>query len=301
MDTTTKKVWDIEAIEAMTEAEASAMAEEKLEIKGHNVYLLTFPGYFGYSAVVFCNGHHIRYADDYELHYHHSSSSDGYGDAMHDELRGRYIDGRNNILFTEDELRSPIKDYDEYKRKEYFLRNYYGMRVDYLSIFGNGNDPKAVADFEKAKEEYRYYSFISFAYFKDKSFVDHQEELYNALQAAMDAMKGSEDYWIDAFKREMANHEYHINWQADYDTLSAFGGIKWHGEGATLDQYFDDLGFNEVQRRAYLKARERYYKDMEEWEKKCAVNRRTFFYRTVSKSWNYPVITVGGNDYENFF
>lgn len=270
METTTK-TWNINAIETMTEAEAAAMAEEKLEIKGHNVYLLTFPGYFGYSAVVFCNAHHIHYANDYELHHHRSSSPTGYGNAMHDELRKIFIAGRNSILFTEDELRGPIKDYSEYKRKEYFLRNYYNMRVDYLSIFGNANDPKVVADFEKAKKQYKYYSPLSFAYFKDKEFVDHQMELYDALQTALDDMKNNEEYWIDAFNREMANHEYHINWQADYDTLSAFGNITWQGDGdGTLDKYFDELGFNDMQRRAYLKARERFYKEQEEWERKCA-------------------------------
>ena len=44
------------------------------------------------------------------------------------------------------------------------------------------------------------------------------------------------EYQKAAFKHEMFNHEYSINWQADYDTLSAFGMIDYKST-ATLDDY----------------------------------------------------------------
>lgn len=59
------KEYTIRDIQAMTEADAATIALEKLDIKGHTVYLVDFGGYFGYSCLVFKNGHHIYYANDY--------------------------------------------------------------------------------------------------------------------------------------------------------------------------------------------------------------------------------------------
>ena len=61
----------------------------------------------------------------------------------------------------------------------------------------------------------------------------------------------------------MYNHEYYINWEADFDTLSAFGNIDY-SEDATLESYFEQLGFNETQKKAYRAARKEYYKQVEE-------------------------------------
>ena len=61
--------YNIQTIEAMTETDTALMALEKLNIKGHTIYLVDFGGYFGYSCLVFLNGHHIHYANDYALHH----------------------------------------------------------------------------------------------------------------------------------------------------------------------------------------------------------------------------------------
>lgn len=251
------KEYRIRDIEAITEAEAEAMALERMEIKEHNIYMVDFGGYFKYSCLVFKNGHHIYYANDYELH--HSGKT-------RDELRAFYIDKLNNILFTEAEIGAPLKDYGEFDRKKYYLLNYYGMQNDRLSIFGNFSDANNVKAFERKKLEYPYYCEAGLAYYKDADFVGHYSELLNKLMAARDAMKDNFEYWKGAFKSEMANHEYHINWQADYDTLSAFGGIIWRGEREDeVECYFNDLGFNDIQRRAYITARKEYYKELKEW------------------------------------
>ena len=58
---------------------------------------------------------------------------------------------------------------------------------------------------------------------------------------------------------------YVINWQADYDTLSAFGHVEWHGENEdALEKYFDELKFNDVQKKAYRDARTEYYENNKE-------------------------------------
>lgn len=42
------KNYTIDMIQAMTETDAAAIALEKLDVKGHTVYLVDFGGYFGY-------------------------------------------------------------------------------------------------------------------------------------------------------------------------------------------------------------------------------------------------------------
>lgn len=85
------KEYTIRDIESLTEAQAAGIAIEATAIKGHQVYFVDFGGYFGYSALVFADGHHIKYANDYELHHK---------DKSRDELREFYFDSLNKKLFT---------------------------------------------------------------------------------------------------------------------------------------------------------------------------------------------------------
>ena len=125
MKTETKE-WTIKDIENITEEQAKEMANDTREIKGHNIYFIDFEGHFGFSYVVFKNGHHIHYANDYELH-HRSETRMG--------LNMLYINKINDILYTDEEITEPIKDYNDYNKKKRFLHNYYGMQVDSVSIF----------------------------------------------------------------------------------------------------------------------------------------------------------------------
>ena len=63
-----------------------------------------------------------------------------------------------------------------------------------------------------------------------------------------------------AFLYEMGNHEYHINWDGDWDVCRCFG----HVEGDDPDKYFDQLGWEPQTRRAYLDARREFYKMCDE-------------------------------------
>lgn len=244
----------IKDIESMTESDIAGMALEVLDIKGHTVYMVDFGGYFGYSCLVCLNGHHIYYANDYELH--HSGRS-------RDELRELYLGKMRSILFTQDEIAAPLADYDEYRRKEHYLRNYYGMQEDRVSMFCILHTKQEEQEYEE-KIAGMVFNPVGFAYYNNVDFVVGHVELFRKLEAAKDAMGTNFEYWKDAFKREMANHEYHINWQADYDTLSAFGCIQYHGdEGNELEQYFDELNFSDVQRKAYLEARREYLRECE--------------------------------------
>jgi hypothetical protein len=74
-------------------------------------------------------------------------------------------------------------------------------------------------------------------------------------------MQDDYEYNKEAFLYEMRNHEYGINWQADYDVLSVFGNISYCGESCSneLENYFDQLKFSETRRRAYRDARRKYF------------------------------------------
>ena len=57
----------------------------------------------------------------------------------------------------------------------------------------------------------------------------------------------------------MYNHEYGINWQADYDVISCFGNCSGVEDYTDTEEMFTAAGFNEVQKAAYLAARREYY------------------------------------------
>lgn len=237
------KNWNINQIEEMTEREAQAMALETMQIKGHNIYFVDFEGFFKYSALVFMDGMHIYYANDYELHHPKKTR---------EELRDWYIKTLNHKLYTEDEISGPVTDYDEYTAKSYFLHNYYGMRCKHDSIF------RCEAKEGKRKTAGKIYDMVSFAYYEDADFVKHHVELYNALEKSWKKRQSDYEFIKSAFISEMWNHEYAINWQGDWDVLSVFGNIRYKDSDNALQDYFDQLKFTNVQRRAYFDAREEY-------------------------------------------
>lgn len=245
----------------ISEANAKANALETMKIKEHNIYFVEFDGAFGYSALVYCNGKHIYYADDYELHHAYMIKEKG-----REGLRQWYIDTMNQKLYTEEEIVEPLKNYDDYQAKQYFLRNYYNMRVDYISAFYIGEKE---GNEIKKKTKNMHYDPVAFCYVNDLDFVKHHIELLVALQKREAEMKETPEYWIQAFKHEMYNHEYSINWDADCDTLSAFGNIPreltWN-RAWKLSDLFDVLNFNDVQKNAYHQAKREYYAEIERSE-----------------------------------
>lgn len=258
--------WNSSMIENLTERDAKNMALETLVIKDHNVYFVDFGGYFRYSALVFAEGRHIYYANDYELHHEYKGlTDDGKGiPYTRDELRDLYIRSMNSKLFTEDEILGPVSDYSEYYRKGHYLHNYYAMRREHVSIFHYCRT-KEEENSIREKMSKMIYDPYAFAYFNvdDKDFVEHHKFLFESLQAQEDKLSDNFDYWKGAFLHEMFNHEYGINWQADFDTLSAFGNLHWEGDDAGPDKYLRQLDMNDTQKRAYYAARSEYFRTSE--------------------------------------
>lgn len=248
------KTWNIHDIESLDENTARQMACETMRIKEHDIYFVDFGGYFGYSCLVFMSGHYIHYANDYQLH--HGTIK------TRDELRQYYIRELGHQLYTDAEIMEPLRSYEEYSLKSRFLHNHYGMQRDHLSMFSLP-DERETPEYKEKREAMTLFNPIAFAFYRpeDDAFVKHHIELYEALEKRVDDMKNDYDYQKDAFLSEMYNHEYGINWQADYDTLSAFGPITYSNAGDALQHYFDELGFTDVQRRAYRDAARQYYKE----------------------------------------
>ena len=252
-----KRNWSISDIESITEDKAKAMAIEMMEIKEHNIYFVDFEDAFGYSCLVYKNNHHIYYANDYQMHHSRENTIE--------ELKRVYIEKMNDILFTEAEIAKPLKDYDEYRRKNYYLHNYYGMQVDSISaIHINPTEEFKAAFREQTKD--MYYNPVSFSYMSDPDFVEHHVNLLATLKKMNKAVSSDYVYLKNAFLYEMYNHEYGINWQADYDVLSCFGNVQYHGESTeALKSYFTELHFTDEQRKAYMDARSQYFKKTNCW------------------------------------
>lgn len=247
------KEYTIRDIEVLTEEQAAAMAIEAAEIKEHQVYFVDFGGYFGYSALVFADGHHIKHADDYELHHVGKSR---------EELRELYFASFNGKLFTADEM-STVSDYQDKQAKEYYIRNYYGMRRDHISMFFCG--PDSEREKLRKKTEKMIFSPVFLAYYdkKDADFVKSGADLLATLEKA-EPKNNDAEYWKGAFLREMFNHEYGINWQADFDVCSCFGNCSGVADIDDLNALFDACNFSDVQRAAYMAARREYGKQSAE-------------------------------------
>lgn len=246
----TKAALTIEDIRALTEDEAKSISLEEMQIKGHQVYFVNFENAFGYSALVFKDGNHVHHADEYQLHYNSKHTVE--------ELQKKYIDALNNKLFTDKEITDePINSYDEYTRKFYFLQNYYTQRTDYISCFCIGND-----DTRAERIKAMHFDSIGFCYVNDIDFVKRHYQMYLKLTEHRKNAEKRYEFVKSSFLYEMYNHEYGINWQADWDVLSCFGNPTY-GEHKELNEYFDELNFSDIQRKAYMDARKEYFKKFE--------------------------------------
>ncbi len=227
-------------IAALAEQQAKEFSEETKEIKGYNVYFIDFGrsrGGLGY--LVYKNGHQI--IDDF-ANIHPSIEGE-------EELMAYYCEAIKNKLYTEDEIRGPIKSYTDYDLKKNYLHNYYAKSVDNISMFCIGEN--------KGKISNTILDPVGFCYVEktEEEFVKRHISLLHDLEEEKEKLKDNYEYQKSAFLYEMLNHEYPINYQGDYDTLSAFGRVSYEDTMQNLYVCFDKLGFTETQKRAYMDAR----------------------------------------------
>jgi len=248
---------NINDIEQLTEQEAAEMAEEKIVIKDdYNCYFIDFGGYFGYSVCVFADGQHIHYANDYQLHHRYMETRE--------ELREWYVKTLNSKLYTTEEMNT-VTDYDDYTRKDYFLRSYYSMRRPYISAFGIFRNAKDEAEHSR-KTAGKIFSPVSYAYYDDADFVKELSDLREKLeQAKAESSYCNKAYWKTAFLSEMYNHEYGINNQGDLDVINCFANVWDVRDYWDISSLFKAAKFTELQKSAYMEARAEYYKETEDW------------------------------------
>ena len=200
---------DINKIESISLEEAKTIAEEEILIKEHTCIFVDFGDAFGYSVLVFNNGRHIHYANDYALHHGKLLKEQG-----KEVLKNFYVKEMNHKLFTEEELLSGAASYDEYLRKEHFLRNYWIMQFDYVSAFGiKGNSYDILA-------EYTVFDPLSMCYLKDETILNRQRVLYNSLHRSLIYQKNDPKGFREMIRQELANHEACISCSPD-EALSA--------------------------------------------------------------------------------
>ena len=103
----------ITEIDKLTYDQSKEIAVEEMKIKEHDCLFVEIDDGFGYSILVFKNGKHIYYVNDYELHHGYLVKEKG-----KTALRDYYIKEMNHKLYTDTELLEPIKTYDEYDKKQ---------------------------------------------------------------------------------------------------------------------------------------------------------------------------------------
>lgn len=240
-------------IAALSEEEASSIALEVMDIKGYTVYFIDFKGYYGYSYLAYKNKHQIT--EDFALHHGPTLKEKGT-----EGLKKYYINTINHKLFTEEELQAPLKSYEEYDARSYFLTNYYHKERDYVSMFCIISTEQQQREYD-AKIEGKIANKIGFCYMDpcEAEFIKHHYELAKKLRTLKASVADNYEYQKSAFLYEMFNHEYAINLQADYDVISVFSYITYR-EDDDLNKYFDDAKFTDTQKRAYLAARKEYFK-----------------------------------------
>ena len=244
-------------IRALSQTEAASIAIESMDIKGYSVYFIDFGPLRGYSYLVYKNEHQIT--DDFGNLHAFILKEQGLAG-----LRKYYIDTLNTKLFTDEDIAEPLKSYDDYNQKSYFLHNYYAKQEDYISMFFIGSDEEREERHNKTQD--MIFNQVGFCYM-DKSlssFVEHHVELMNTLNAQRKNVNDNYDYQKSAFLYEMYNHEYGINWQGDWDVLSVFGTVSYEDTQTDLNKCFDSLKFTATQKRAYMDARAEYYKRQQE-------------------------------------
>ena len=79
------------------------------------------------------------------------------------------------------------------------------------------------------------------------------------------AMKDIE-FFESAALYEMFNHEYGINYQADWDVINALGYEVEYIDGTWIEQLEKCAELTEEQKKAYRRARAKYYRKAEENE-----------------------------------
>lgn len=125
-------------------------------------------------------------------------------------------------------------------------------------------DEQMTAHGLRPNETDKLYSFPGGGFYK-KEDAQIIRDFFNRKDIITELMKDPA-FAEEAFYYEMANHEYHINWQGDWDVCSCFGNVEYK-EGAGGLYYLTELGYGDEIKTAYRRAADKFFADAaeEEW------------------------------------
>lgn len=209
----------IEEIEYLKLKEVKAMAIEQFDCKDYDCFIVDFKDRFGLSLLVFKGKKHIYYANDYELHHKYERES------KKEDLISHYKKHIRTVLFTEDELMGPVTTYDDYQRKEHYVRSYLAQCYDNISVFAIGLTPEEEKKRNmRIKRWYTHYSSVGFAYFKDEEYIKLSEKIMKHLKDSYDQLQAEPEGFREMIRYELYNHE--CGYTGDYSEALSSLGIK---------------------------------------------------------------------------
>lgn len=176
-------------LEHITEQQAKANATQEIKIKDFNGYFVNTKPYYGLVLLIYKNTR-LVYVDE-QIQYNSKK-----GQALINTMTKR----ATAKLFSLDELKSELKNYEDYENKINFLNNYYQKQCEAVSIYHDHTQADA--------EGWHFASFISFCYYKDEKDYNTLKELYNSIEKQHRKKLTDEAYFRKAISYELCNHEY---------------------------------------------------------------------------------------------
>lgn len=146
--------------------------------------------------------------------------------------------------------------YQEYKQQKQ-------DEFNSLPIFFAFSDEQFEKEMNKrgltSKDTDKIYSLSSTGGFYLRSDAEKVHEFIHRIDPLPELMK-DDDFAESAFYYEMKNHEYHINWQGDWDVCNCFGDCEYK-EQNTYRDYLKIIGYSENTVQAFYRARRKFLQD----------------------------------------
>lgn len=140
-----------------------------------------------------------------------------------ESLKEWYIETLSRKLFTDKELLEPVLSYGDYERKDYFLRNYWIMRYDYISIFSIGAEEQMKV--EEGKKTHPFFNPVCFCYVANENIVNEANKYNFHLQNSFKKLKENDEAFRKMVRCELDNHEACVSY--DYEAALDSLGLRF--------------------------------------------------------------------------
>ena len=205
--------WDDMTSATLEQLERVAIIKKR--VKGFDAFLVKCAPHYGFTWFAFENGEGITESRciyiESSIHYKLNS----YGGSNYRMIRAM-LEKVEKTLFTDEELNAPIKDYDEYRRKDYFVRNYLPRRWKYESAFHIiRSEQEEQEREERIRRHFPYYSQVAFAYFPLSGCVDYLKKRAEIVEKRYQEFMSNAEQRESAILYELFNYECFYSWDLD--------------------------------------------------------------------------------------